>query len=61
MDFTGNNVGKYIYEKVDNLTSELMSKKLLDKCTPQDKKRISIILNELKYDANRIKNSIIYR
>lgn len=51
-----NTIGKNIYDKVDKLYSELFSKKLLQNCSNLDKKRINVIINEIKYEANRIKN-----
>ncbi len=43
-------------EKINNLTHTLMNKNLLEKCTPKDKRDVSVILNEIKYDLHRIKN-----
>ena len=56
MNHIGNKVARNLYENINNLSSELMKKNLLDKCTEMDKRKISIIINEIKYDANRIKN-----
>ena len=56
MTHVGNKVARNLYEKINNLSSELMSRNLLNKCTEMDKKRISVIINEIKYDVNRIKN-----
>lgn len=47
---------KNLNEKINNLTYTLMNKNLLEKCTPKDKRDVSIILNEIKYDLHRIKN-----
>lgn len=51
-----NTIGKSIYEKIDKLYSELVNKKVLQNCSNLDKKRIDVMINEIKYDANRIKN-----
>ena len=51
-----NKIGDSIYDKVERLYSELVSKKVLQNCSNLDKKRIDVIINEIKYDANRIKN-----
>lgn len=51
-----NTIGKSIFDKIDKLYSELLNKKLLQNCSNLDKKRIDVIINEIKYDANRIKN-----
>lgn len=51
-----NTIGKSIFDKVNKLYSELVNKKLLQNCSNLDKKRIDVIINEIKYDANRIKN-----
>jgi hypothetical protein len=51
-----NKIGQNIYEKVIKLYEEMTSKKLLQNCSSLDKKRIDIIFNEIKYDANRMKN-----
>lgn len=56
MTHTGNKVAKNLYDKINNLSTELMGKNLLDKCTELDKKKISVIINEMRYEANRIKN-----
>lgn len=56
MTHVGNRVARNLYEKINNLSSELMGRNLLDKCTELDKRKISVIINEIKYDANRIKN-----
>lgn len=61
INFSGNNIGQYLFDKVDKLSSVLADKNMLDNCTPLDKKKISVIINELKYDANRIRNSKIFR
>ena len=55
--FSENIIAKKLYEKIDYLSSELFGKKLLDNCSDFDKKKISVMINEIKYDANRIKNS----
>lgn len=47
---------KNLNEKINNLTNTLMNKNLLEKCTPKDKRDVSVILNEIKYDLHRIKN-----
>lgn len=47
---------KNLNEKINNLTHTLMNKNLLEKCTPKDKRDVSVILNEIKYDLHRIKN-----
>jgi hypothetical protein len=52
----GITTAKNLNEKINNLTNTLMNKNLLDKCTPKDKRDISVILNEIKYDLHRIKN-----
>ncbi len=57
VSFKENNIGKNLFDKLDRLRAELISKSLLDKCTPLDKKKIFIMINELKYDANRVKNT----
>lgn len=51
-----NTIGKNIYDKITRLYSELVDKKVLQNCSNIDKKRIDVIINEIKYDANRIKN-----
>ena len=51
-----NTIGKSIYEKTERLYSELVNKKVLKNCSNLDKKRIDVMINEIKYDANRIKN-----
>jgi hypothetical protein len=47
---------KNLNEKINNLTNTLMNMKILDKCTPKEKRDVSVILNEIKYDIHRIKN-----
>lgn len=54
-----NRIGNNIYNKIDNLSSELMEKKILDKCTPFDKKKICVIINEIRYEANRMRNKMV--
>lgn len=51
-----NTRGKSIYDKVERLYSELVNKKILHNCSNLDKKIINVMINEIKYDANRIKN-----
>lgn len=45
-------------QKVNSLTGELSVKKVMDMLTPLERKKISVIINEIKYNANRIKNMI---
>lgn len=52
-----NKFGKELYEKINWLSSELTNKKLLDKCNASEKNKILFTINEIKYGANRIKNS----
>lgn len=52
----GITTSKNLNEKINNLTQTLMNRNLLDKCTPKDKRDVSVILNEIKYDLHRIKN-----
>lgn len=52
----GITTAKNLNEKINHLTNTLMNKNLLDKCTPKDKRDVSVILNEIKYDLHRIKN-----
>jgi len=61
INFYSNNIGQYLFEKVNMLSLELVNKNLLDNCTPLDKKKIGVMINELKYDTNRIRNSKIFR
>lgn len=51
-----NTIGKNIYDKINQLYTELFEKKILQNCSNIDKKRIDVIINEIKYNANRIKN-----
>jgi len=53
---TGTQVAENLYQKVTYLSRQLMENNFLEKCTEMDKKKISSILNEIKYDATRIKN-----
>ncbi len=52
----GTTLAEGLYKKVTCLSRELTEKNFLEKCTDMDKKKISSILNEIKYDATRIKN-----
>jgi hypothetical protein len=52
----GITTAKNLNEKINHLTNTLMNKNLLDKCTPKDKRDVSVMLNEIKYDLHRIKN-----
>ena len=52
----GNKIGKNIYDKIDRLNKELFESKLIKNLSNIEKKRISVIINEIRYDANRIKN-----
>jgi hypothetical protein len=45
-------------QKVNKLSGELSVSKIIDRCTPLEKKKISVIINEIKYNANRIKNMV---
>lgn len=54
-----NRIGQNIYNKIDNLSSELVEKKILDKCSPFDKKKICVIINEIRYEANRMRNKTL--
>lgn len=45
-------------KKVDKLSVELSVKKVVDKFTPLERKQISVILNEIKYNTHRMKNMI---
>jgi hypothetical protein len=45
-------------QKVNKLSSELCVNKVLDRCTPHERKQISVIINEIKYNAHRIKNMV---
>ncbi len=47
-----------INEKVNLLSGELSVKKVLDRLTPLERKQISVIINEIKYNANRMKNML---
>jgi len=47
---------KNLNENINNLTNTLTNMKLLDKCTPKEKRDVSVILNQIKYDIHRIKN-----
>lgn len=51
-----NKIAQNIYEKVSKLYSEMVSVKLFDNCSKLDKRKIDVIINEIKYDANRMKN-----
>jgi len=56
----GNNLANNLYEKIDWLSSEILNRNLLDVCNALERKKILNIINEIKYDANRIKNSRHY-
>jgi hypothetical protein len=56
MTFTDNKIAKNLSSKIDALSVELFGRQLLKNCSDNDKMKISVILNEIKYDANRIKN-----
>lgn len=45
-------------QNVNRLSGELSVKKVMDSLTPLERKRISVILNEIKYNANRVKNML---
>lgn len=45
-------------EKVNKLSGDLSVKKVLDRLTPLERKQISVIINEIKYSAHRIKNML---
>jgi hypothetical protein len=47
-----------ITQKVNALSSELCVSKIIERCTPLERKKISVIINEIKYNANRIKNMV---
>lgn len=51
-----NKLAQNIYEKITKLYSELVSSKLFENCSNMDKRKIDVIINEIKYDANRMKN-----
>ena len=46
-------------QKVNHLSGELSVKKVMDRLTPLERQRISVILNEIKYNANRVKNMLL--
>lgn len=52
----GNQIGKNIYDKIDRLNKELFESQLMKNVSSFDKNKISVIINEIRYDANRIKN-----
>ena len=52
----GNQIGKNIYDKIDRLNKELFESQLMKNVSSLDKNKISVIINEIRYDANRIKN-----
>lgn len=45
-------------QKVNRLSKELCIQKVLDRCTPLEKQQINVMINEIKYNANRIKNMV---
>jgi hypothetical protein len=45
-------------QKVNKLSSELAVSKVIDRCTPLERKKISVMINEIKYNAHRIKNML---
>ena len=55
-DSAPNNIGKDLFNRVHMLSSEIIKSKALDNCTDMEKRKIFNIMNELKYEANRIKN-----
>jgi len=52
----GTAVARNLHEKINNFTNELMKRDLLKELSPKDKRDISVMINEIKYDSNRIKN-----
>lgn len=44
--------------KVDKLSGELCINKVLNRCTPLERQKISVILNEIKYNVRRIKSMV---
>lgn len=55
-DCAANNIGKELFNKVHVLSSEIIKSKALEHCTDMEKRKIFNMMNELKYEANRIKN-----
>lgn len=52
----GNVLGENIYDKIGKLYSQLFRNKLLHNFSAIEKERINVIINEIKYDANRLRN-----
>lgn len=47
-----------LYQKVNALSSELSVSKIIERCTPLERKKITVIINEIKYNAHRMKNMV---
>jgi hypothetical protein len=45
-------------QKVDKLSGEFGINKVLNRFTPLERQKISVILNEIKYNVHRIKNMV---
>lgn len=56
LQFIENNSGKMLCNKVNQLSLELANNKPGDKWTLLSKKKFEVLLNELRYEANKIKN-----
>jgi hypothetical protein len=55
LNFVENNNAVNLQNKINQLSSEISNSKTGERWTPLAKKRVESILNELRYEANKIK------